>query len=83
MNRTTLLFQVFWRDARLRRDLDVLMANGHVQREAREHDSDTPSGWFRFAARAYPDTHPHDYEAKLARACCLCAALLLAEDAPS
>jgi hypothetical protein len=65
--RSSLAFELFWRDPVLVRDLDVLVGCGHVQREAVAADADSPAGWFAHAALTYTGD---DAQGVLAREAC-------------
>jgi hypothetical protein len=69
---TSLHFATYWADPVLRRDLDVLVRCGHVQKVAAAGGGDTPSRWFAAAAHTYVG---NDAQGQMASAACNLIAL--------
>lgn len=73
-------FAIYWSVPVLARDFGALVRCGRISEDAARLGDDTPAGWFRLAARAYPMT---DAEGALARRACLLVAHRFASEVSS
>ena len=80
MNGAAWVWSVYWHVPVLVRDFGALVRCGRISESAARAGNDTPAGWFRLAANAYPTT---DAEGALARRACLLVAHRFASGVPS